>query len=248
MDLNFQTSNDPKMGKITQFLILIIIMLSCNSTEPKITISPNPANNMNENNPKRTFLALGDSYTIGERVDEKDQWSRQLIDLLKNEFNVTKHEIIARTGWTTAELIDAIEVRKLTEQYDMVSLLIGVNNQYRGQSLDTYRVEFRQLLNISTKFAKNDTKKVIVLSIPDWGKTPFAEGKGKDNIAAEIDAFNLVAKEECTKMNIIFIDITEITRKNIDSSMFASDGLHYSGKMYGLWANQVLQTSKNILK
>ena len=236
------------MEKITQFLILIIIMLSCNSTESKITIFPNPASNMNENNPKRTFLALGDSYTIGQSIDEKDRWSRQLIDLMKDEFNITKYEIIARTGWTTSELIDAIEAKKLNEQYDMVSLLIGVNNQYRGQSLDTYRIEFKQLLNISTKFAKNDTKKVIVLSIPDWGKTPFAEGKGKDNIAAEIDAFNLVAKEECTKMNIIFIDITEITRKNIDSSMFASDGLHYSGKMYGLWANQVLQTSKNILK
>ena len=203
---------------------------------------------MSENNSKRTFLALGDSYTIGESVDEKDRWSIQLISLMKNEFNITKHEIIARTGWTTAELIDVVEAKKLNEQYDMVSLLIGVNNQYRGQSLDTYRVEFRQLLNISTKLSKNDPKKVIVLSVPDWGKTPFAQGKERDNIATEIDAFNLVAKEECTKMNIIFIDITEITRKNIDSSMFASDGLHYSGEMHRLWANQALQISKNILK
>ena len=236
------------MEKITQFLLLIIIMLSCNSTESKIIISPNPVNNMSENNSKRTFLALGDSYTIGESVDEKDRWSIQLISLMKNEFNITKHEIIARTGWTTAELIDVVEAKKLNEQYDMVSLLIGVNNQYRGQSLDTYRVEFRQLLNISTKLSKNDPKKVIVLSVPDWGKTPFAQGKERDNIATEIDAFNLVAKEECTKMNIIFIDITEITRKNIDSSMFASDGLHYSGEMHRLWANQSLQISKNILK
>lgn len=223
-------------------------MLSCNSKESKINISPNPATTMNENNPKRTFLALGDSYTIGESVDEKDRWSMQLIDLLKAEFNITKHEIIARTGWTTAELIVAIEAKKLTEQYDLVSLLIGVNNQYRGQSLDTYRVEFRQLLNISIKFAKNDAKKVIVLSIPDWGKTPFAQGNNKDNIAAEIDAFNLVAKEECNKMNIVFIDITEITRRNTELSMFASDGLHYSGKMHGLWANEVLKTAKDILK
>ena len=236
------------MEKITQFLLLIIIMLSCNSTESKIIISPNPVNNMSENNSKRTFLALGDSYTIGESVDEKDRWSIQLISLMKNEFNITKHEIIARTGWTTAELIDVVEAKKLNEQYDMVSLLIGVNNQYRGQSLDTYRVEFRQLLNISTKLSKNNPKKVIVLSVPDWGKTPFAQGKERDNIATEIDAFNLVAKEECTKMNIIFIDITEITRKNIDSSMFASDGLHYSGEMHRLWANQALQISKNILK
>jgi len=236
------------MEKITQFIILIIIMLSCNSTESKITISPNPASNMNENNPKRTFLALGDSYTIGQSVDEKDRWGRQLIDLLKDEFNITKHEIIARTGWTTAELIDAIEARKLTEHYDMVSLLIGVNNQYREQSLDTYRVEFRQLLSISTKFAKNDAKKVVVLSIPDWGKSPFAEGQNKEKIASEIDSFNLVAKEECKKMNIAFMDITEITRKNTDSSMFASDGLHYSGKMHQLWANEALQTAKGILK
>ncbi len=236
------------MEKIMQFLLLIIIMLSCNSTESKIIISPNPVNNMSENNSKRTFLALGDSYTIGESVDEKDRWSVQLISLMKNEFNITKHEIIARTGWTTAELIDVVEAKKLNEQYDMVSLLIGVNNQYRGQSLDTYRVEFRQLLNISTKLSKNNPKKVIVLSVPDWGKTPFAQGKERDNIATEIDAFNLVAKEECTKMNIIFIDITEITRKNIDSSMFASDGLHYSGEMHRLWANQALQISKNILK
>lgn len=223
-------------------------MLSCNSTESKINISPNPATTMNENNPKRTFLALGDSYTIGESVDEKDRWSMQLINFLKAEFNITTHEIIARTGWTTAELIDVIEAQKLTEQYEMVSLLIGVNNQYRGQSLDIYRVEFRQLLNISTKFTKNDTRKVIVLSIPDWGKTPFAQGKDKENIAAKIDAFNLVAKEECNKMNIFFIDITEITRKNTDSSMFASDGLHYSGKMHGLWANEAIPIAKNILK
>jgi lysophospholipase L1-like esterase len=172
----------------------------------------------------------------------------QLIDLLKNDFNFTKHDIIARTGWTTSELIDAIEAQKLNEHYDMVSLLIGVNNQYRGQSLDTYRVEFRELLNISTKFAKNDTKKVVVLSIPDWGKSPFAEGENKSKIASEINAFNNVAKDECKKANIVFIDITEITRKNTDASMFAIDGLHYSGKMHRLWANEALKTAGEILR
>jgi lysophospholipase L1-like esterase len=128
------------MEKNMKFLILIIMMLSCSSTETQKTILPE---NMNPNNLKRTFLALGDSYTIGESVDEKDRWNRQLIDLLKTDFNFTKHDIIARTGWTTSELTQAIEAQKLTEQYDMVSLLVGVNNQYRGQSLDTYRVEFR---------------------------------------------------------------------------------------------------------
>ncbi len=203
---------------------------------------------MNPINPNRTFLALGDSYTIGESVGEKDRWSMQLIDLLKTDFNITKHDIVARTGWTTSELIQAIEARKLTEQYDMVSLLIGVNNQYRGQSLDTYRVEFKQLLNTSIKFAKGDAKKVIVLSIPDWGKSPFARGQDSQKIASEIDTFNNVAKEECKKANIVFIDITEITRKNTDTSMFAIDGLHYSGKMHQLWAREAVKTASEILK
>ena len=227
-----------------KILILIITMLSCNSIENQNNIIPD----MNLNNPKRTFLALGDSYTIGESVDEKDRWSRQLIDLLKIKFNFTKHDIVARTGWTTSELTQAIEAKKLTEQYEMVSLLIGVNNQYRGQSLDSYRVEFRNLLNTSIKFAKDDAKKVIVLSIPDWGKTPFAKGQDTQKIASEIDAFNNVAKEECKKLNIVFINITEITRKNTDTSMFAIDGLHYSGKVHRLWAMEALKTAGDILK
>ena len=236
------------MEKYLKLLILFLTMLSCTSTETQKNITPSNLPNMNENNPKRSFLALGDSYTIGESVDEKDRWSMQLIDLLKTNFNFTKHDIIARTGWTTSELTQAIEAKKLTEQYDMVSLLIGVNNQYRGQSLDTYRVEFKTLLNTSIKFAKNDAKKVIVLSIPDWGKSPFAKGQDIQKIASEIDAFNNIAKEECKKLNIVFIDITEITRKNTDASMFASDGLHYSGKMHRLWANEALGMAGDILK
>lgn len=233
------------MEKYTKILILMITMLSCSSTENQNSITPD---NMNPNNPKRTFLALGDSYTIGESVDEKDRWSMQLIDLLKTNFNFTKHDIVARTGWTTSELTQAIEAKKLTEQYDMVSLLIGVNNQYRGQSLDNYRVEFRILLNTSIKFAKNDAKRVIVLSIPDWGQSPFGGRQSKGKVASEIDAFNNVAKEECKKLNIVFIDITELTRKNTDASMFAIDGLHYSGKMHRLWATEALGTAGDILK
>jgi lysophospholipase L1-like esterase len=233
------------MEKYTKILILMITMLSCNSTENQNSIIPD---NMNPNNPNRTFLSLGDSYTIGESVEEKDRWSLQLIDILKKDFNFTKHDIVARTGWTTSELTQAIGERKLTEQYDLVSLLIGVNNQYRGQSVDTYRVEFRTLLNTSIKFAKNDVKRVIVLSIPDWGKSPFARGQDVQKIASEIDAFNDVAKEECKKANIVFIDITEITRNNTDASMFASDGLHYSGKMHRLWASEALKVAGDILK
>lgn len=236
------------MEKYLKLLILFLTMLSCTSTETQKNITPSNLPNMNENNPKRSFLALGDSYTIGESVDEKDRWSMQLIDLLKTNFNFTKHDIIARTGWTTSELTQAIEAKKLTEQYDLVSLLIGVNNQYRGQSLDNYRVEFKTLLNTSIKFAKNDAKKVIVLSIPDWGKTPFARGQDTQKIASEIDAFNNIAKEECKKLNIVFVNITEITRNNTEASMFAIDGLHYSGKMHKLWTMEVVKTAGDILK
>ena len=219
-------------------------MLSCNSIDTRNTITPD----MNSDIPKRTFLTLGDSYTIGESVNKKDRWSMQLIDLLKNDVNFTKHDIIARTGWTTSELTQAIKTRKLVNRYDMVSLLIGVNNQYRGQSLNTFRIEFKQLLSTSIKFARDDAKKVIVLSIPDWGKTTFAKGQNIQQIASEIDTFNSVVKEESKEMNIVFIDITELTRNNTDASMFALDGLHYSGEMHRLWAQEALKTVKEILK
>ena len=236
------------MEKYTKFLILFLMILSCSLSETQKNITPSNPNNMNENNPKRTFLALGDSYTIGQSVDEKDRWSMQLVDLLKTDFSFTKHDIIARTGWTTEELTNAINAQKVTEQYDMVSLLIGVNNQYRGQSLEKYRTEFRALLNVSVSFARNQPKRVFVLSIPDWGMSPFGKGSDSQRIGTEIDAFNGVAKDECRKLGIVFIDITELTRKNTDINYFASDKLHYSGKMHLLWAKEALTSAKNILK
>ena len=228
--------------------------MACNSDSSELMpsssgtmVSVNPTM-PNTNLPERKFLALGDSYTIGQSVEEKDRWSVELVDLLKSDFYFTKHHIIARTGWTTEELMNAINSQNLTEQYDVVSLLIGVNNQYRGQSLNKYQTEFRALLNTSIKFAKNDPKRVFVLSIPDWGKSPFGKGSDAKKISEEIDAFNNVAKMECQKLGIVYIDITEISRKNTDLDYFASDNLHYSGKMHLLWAKEALITAKNILK
>ena len=228
--------------------------MACNSDSSELMpsssgtmVSVNPTM-PNTNLPQRKFLALGDSYTIGQSVEEKDRWSVELVDLLKSDFYFTKHHIIARTGWTTEELMNAINSQNLTEQYDVVSLLIGVNNQYRGQSLDKYRTEFRVLLNTSIKFARNNPKRVFVLSIPDWGKSPFGKGSDAKKISEEIDAFNNVAKMECQKLGIVYIDITEISRKNTDLDYFASDNLHYSGKMHLLWAKEALITAKNILK
>jgi hypothetical protein len=181
-------------------------------------------------------------------VAEKDRWSVQLVDLLKNDFNINKHDIIARTGWTTEELTNAINAKKVAEQYDMVSLLIGVNNQYRGESLEKYRTEFRILLNTSVGFARNDPKRVFVLSIPDWGQSPFGRNSNPKQTGIEIDLFNNVAKVECQKLGIVFINITEISRNNTDSDYFASDQLHYSGKMHLLWAKEALISAKNMLK
>jgi lysophospholipase L1-like esterase len=237
------------MKPFPYILSFILMTISCSSSEQKVIVSPYiPPSNMNINIPKRSYLALGDSYTIGQNVPESDRWSAYLCNLLKPDFDIPQYDIIARTGWTTEELIDAISEKNLTGEYDLVSLLIGVNNQYRGQSIEKYRTEFRELLKISTKYAKNDQKKVVVLSIPDWGVTPFAGSSNKEKIAAEIDKFNAVAQEECKQMNITFVDITGISRSNIDASMIASDQLHFSGKMHELWAKEALSTVKNILK
>lgn len=197
-----------------------------------------------------TFLSLGDSYTIGERVSEADRWSVQLAGLLrKDNVDVGNPDIIARTGWTTAELQEAIKASGNQKTYDLVSLLIGVNNQYRGQSQDQYRTEFRELLQTATKFAGGKTNRVFVLSIPDWGVSPFAAGSDKARISREIDQFNAIAQEECQKAGIYYVDITPLSRSAAgDPSQFASDGLHYSGKQMKQWAEMALPVAKKLLK
>jgi lysophospholipase L1-like esterase len=233
------------MSKIIVFFVSISLFLSCAMTDTTEMVSiPKPIGV----GPVKTFLALGDSYTIGESVVEKDRWSMYLIDLLKDDFTITKHDIIARTGWTTEELTQAIADSKNTNLYDMVSLLIGVNNQYRGQSIEKYRTEFRELLQISAKFAHGDFKKVFVLSIPDYGVTPYATSRNPEKIGKEIDEFNAVAKDECRKVGVPFLDITTITRDHTDAAYFASDQLHFSGKMHELWAIKARSTAEIILR
>lgn len=219
-----------------------------NAPEPSPVNMPDPVLNPK---PEFTYLALGDSYTIGESVPETDRWGVQLAGLLRDKGLAVGNPVtIARTGWTTAELTAAIEEAKLTGTFDLVSLLIGVNNQYRRQSIDTYRLEFRNLLQIAAQYAKNDSAGVLVLSIPDWGVTPFAQGYDRSQIAKEIDAFNVVAKEEAQKAGIAFVDITPITRSfGADLSYLAPDELHYSRKMHGEWAQLALpKAQQKILK
>lgn len=188
------------------------------------------------------YLALGDSYTIGESVPEAERWPVQLAARLRQQgFNITPPLIIARTGWTTAELTAGIAQANPQGPFDLVSLLIGVNNQYRGYDQEEYRQEFTALLEQAIGFAGGNAGRVFVLSIPDWGVTPFATGRNVAQITAEIDAFNSINQAESARLGVAYIDITPISRQAVnDDSLIAYDGLHPSGKMYAEWVEAVL--------
>jgi len=187
------------------------------------------------------FLALGDSYTIGELVPLHDNFPYQTCQLLRKKF-VDEHsfqapEIVAKTGWTTDELQSQINQISFLERYDIVTLLIGVNNQYRGRTVDNYATEFEQLLQQAIAFADGQQHRVFVLSIPDWGVTPFAEGRDRDNIAFEINKYNDACESITKSFGCTFIDITTSQRADDKiKEFFAEDGLHPSGKEYQKWA------------
>lgn len=191
--------------------------------------------------PIYTWLALGDSYTIGENVSIEESFPFQAVGLLRKEgFNFDSPEIIAKTGWTTDELLDEISSTIPLSKYDFVTLLIGVNNQYRGKSVEDYRPEFDSLLKYAIMCSGERPDHVIVLSIPDWGLTPFAVGRDKGQISREIDAYNEANKSIAKKYKAQYIDITRTTREAPDNlSFMAPDGLHYSGKEYAKWALKV---------
>lgn len=193
-----------------------------------------------------TYLALGDSYTIGEAVTAKESFPYQLQAALKTKgIAVAEPQIIAKTGWTTDELLVAIAEQKPASNFDLVTLLIGVNNQYRGYPLNTYEQEFKQLLTLAIGFASGDAGKVRVVSIPDWGCTPFAAKEGRDaaQVAEEIDAYNGINKLVSMAMEVTYIDITPHSRLAAnDLSLLAVDELHPSGKMYAEWVSQLLAT------
>ena len=198
---------------------------------------------------KFRYLALGDSYTIGESVTETERFPNQIASMLLKEGVEVEVSIIARTGWTTDELWQGIQAQGVTPPYDMVSLLIGVNNQYRGRDIAEYREDFLFLLNKAIEYAGNDVNKVIVLSIPDWGVTPFAMGRNSTQIANEIDAFNAVNLEETMKAGAHYVDVTPVSRKALsDPSLIAGDGSHPSGSMYAEWASLALPIAVEILK
>ena len=191
-----------------------------------------------------SYLALGDSYTIGESVKESERWPVQLSNSLRNKLN--KPVIIAKSGWTTDQLIDTLNKINFKKKFDFVSLLIGVNNQYRGRSVENFKEGFTILLKKSIEYANYKKERVMVVSIPDWGVTPFAKNKNRTIIGNEIDAFNKVIHDECMKNNITFFNITEISRKAVnDNSLIAEDGLHPSKKMYKQWVKIIKPYFKN---
>ena len=192
------------------------------------------------------FLALGDSYTIGESVADSLRWPNQLVKRLnQNKKIFTEATIIAKTGWTTDELMQGINTAALKDKYDYVSLLIGVNNQYRGRDIENFKVEFIELLEKSIALAGNDKEKVFVLSIPDWGVMPFARERDQEKIKRQIDAFNQVVKNSCAQYKVAFFDITPISRAAaVEPVLIASDGLHPSGEMYARWVEYIINFIK----
>ena len=188
------------------------------------------------------YLALGDSYTIGHNVEIEERWPVQLVQRLRGQgVNMAEPEIIAVSGWTTSQLTKALDTSDPQGAFDMVSLMIGVNNQYHGLDTGQYRVEFVDLLHWSVAFAGDIPSNVIVVSIPDWSVTPFAEGKDRAQVAKEIDDFNFINQREAAMVGARYVNVTTVSRRAADEPhLLSGDGLHPSGAMYNRWVDLII--------
>lgn len=225
------------MKQLTLFIsVIFILFLCCNATDS------NQSNNIETlQTTNYKLLSLGDSYTIGESVCETCRFPEQLKDSLINNTENTAFnlKVVATTGWTTTNLLNGISNENLPNNYDLVTLLIGVNNQYQGKDFSIYETEFPELVDIAITKAKGNKNRVIVVSIPDYAFTPF--GNGNTTISSEIDTYNAFAENYCNANNITFINITDITRNGLeDTDLVASDGLHPSEKAYSLFVERLL--------
>lgn len=223
----------------------VYLLLACKKQTATAYVAPQISPLLYKN-----YLALGDSYTIGQSVTAAERFPAQTINILsKDSINFNVPEYIAQTGWTTRNLISAVSTTPPSKtSYDFVTLLIGVNNQYQGRSQAEYAIEFTELLNTAIQYAGNRTKRVAVLSIPDWGVTPFANGRDRALIALQIDSFNVINKQISLAKGVNYIDITPSTRMAAtDPSLVATDGLHPSGKEYSKWAALLAAVIKSAL-
>jgi len=197
------------------------------------------------------FLALGDSYTIGEGVVDEDRWPNQLAQALRRSgVEIDDPVIIARTGWTTDELSAAMDSHEFHPPYELVTLLIGVNNQYRGRNLGNYRAEFRALLQRAIALAGNRPPRVVVVSIPDWGVTPFGRSSGRDTsqVALELDLYNAANAQIAGALHARYCDVTRPSRDRGDHpDMLVGDGLHPSAAMYRRWLDAILPQARAAL-
>lgn len=241
-------------------IICLCLLLSCTTTKK--------TNNTENSNKKINYLALGDSYTIGESVKIRERYPVQLAEkiefLSKNETNkkdeknriyFEEPQIIAKTGWTCEELLTAIRLEEqkneLKQKYDIVSLLIGVNDQYRNYDSTKYEQRFEKLLQKAISLAGKDASKVFVISIPDWGVTDYAKNKKMDaqKVATEIDYYNKINKQITLKYKVRYFDITSISRKAVsDKSLIAKDGLHPSANMYKAWVELMAEDVLKMIK
>ncbi|MEO8034749.1 MAG: SGNH/GDSL hydrolase family protein [Acidobacteriota bacterium] len=216
-------------------LVAALLLLSCSSsvrvTDPN-SVQP----------PSTRYLAIGDSYTIGQSVPAIDSFPVQFAAALRaSGSDVGQPKIIARTGWTTAEIAEAVERDGVRGPFQLVTLLAGVNDQYQGFSAGDYRQQFVPLLRRAIELAGGEPQRVIVISIPDWGATPFAEGRDRAGVGREIDAFNRINLEEARRAGTRYVDITEESRHaRTNPSLVAPDGLHPSAAMYGEWVAALL--------
>jgi len=195
------------------------------------------------------YLALGDSYTIGEAVPANDRWPAQLVRHLRARgLLIDEPQIIAVTGWTTDELSSAMDAATLAPPYDLVTLLIGVNNQYRGRAAGEYRGEFARLLHRAIDLAGGHAARVVVVSIPDWGVTRFASEQGRDpaQIAHALDVYNAIARDEAGRAGARWVDITPLSRRHPE--LVADDGLHPSAAQYALWTGAILPVAAAAVK
>lgn len=238
-------------------LILSVFLLSCSSdetaTKPVTTTPPVVNPPVTTPNPPITgainYLALGDSYTIGQSVCETCRFPEQLKQSLRNMYsNTISLKIIATTGWTTSNLLSAINTQNPEPNYDLVTLLIGVNNQYQRRNFSVYEQEFPELVNKAIMLAKGDRKNVVVISIPDYAYTPYGQsvaGNQSTMISTEIDQYNNFAEKYCTNNNVAFVSITDITRLGLNNpNLVASDGLHPSEMAYKLFVERMMPKIK----
>jgi lysophospholipase L1-like esterase len=237
---------------LSLFFGAVFLSAACSkkATAPPVTAtSPTNTDTMINTGGKK-WLALGDSYTIGTSVDEADRYAVQTVALLKTQgIAMGDAIIIATNGWTTGDLMAAVRDKPVSTDYDVVSLLIGVNNQYRGGSIEEYRQQFTALLQRSIQLANGKPGHVVVLSIPDYSVTPFASGSNKQQIAREIDAFNEANKMIAADYKVHYLYITDESRKAAaDPSLVAADGLHFSGKEYAVWSQQLMPIIKSFLQ